>query len=113
LIIDQAAFGYTHEELTVVLRPMVENKAEAIGSMGDDTPSAVLSEKPRPLFGYFRQLFAQVTNPPIDPLREELVMSLRVKLGSPQLPRGDADHARLLELATILPMKILPPRHRC
>ncbi len=101
LIIDQAAFGYTHEELTVVLRPMVENKAEAIGSMGDDTPSAVLSEKPRPLFGYFRQRFAEVTNPPIDPLREELVMSLRVRLGSRRNFLAETpDHARLLELAT-------------
>ncbi|MBI5566966.1 MAG: glutamate synthase subunit alpha, partial [Chloroflexi bacterium] len=101
LVTEQASFGYTHEELTVVLRPMVENKAEAIGSMGDDTPSAVLSEKPRPLFGYFRQRFAEVTNPAIDPLREELVMSLRVKLGSRRNFLAETpDHARLLELAT-------------
>jgi len=95
----QAAFGYTHEELTVVLRPMVEQQAEPIGSMGDDTSSAVLSDKPRPLFGYFRQRFAEVTNPPIDPLREDLVMSLRVRLGA----RGNfisemPQQARLLEL---------------
>ncbi|HZY41835.1 MAG TPA: glutamate synthase central domain-containing protein, partial [Anaerolineae bacterium] len=101
LLIDQAAFGYTHEELTVVLRPMVENKAEAIGSMGDDTPSAVLSPKPRPLFGYFRQRFAEVTNPAIDPLREELVMSLRVRLGSRRNFLAETpEHARLLELET-------------
>jgi glutamate synthase (ferredoxin) len=95
----QAAFGYTNEELVMVLRPMVENKAEAVGSMGDDTSPAVLSDKPRPLFGYFRQRFAEVTNPPIDPLREELVMSLRVRLGA----RGNflaetPAQARLLEL---------------
>ena len=95
----QAAFGYTSEELVMVLRPMVENGAEAIGSMGDDTRPAVLSDKPRPLFGYFRQRFAEVTNPPIDPLREELVMSLRVRLGA----RGNflaetPEQARLLEL---------------
>lgn len=82
IVQQQAAFGYTNEELVMVLRPMVENKAEAIGSMGDDTPAAVLSDKPRPLFAYFRQRFAEVTNPPIDHLREELVMSLKVRLGA-------------------------------
>ncbi len=80
---------------------MVENKAEAIGSMGDDTPSAVLSDKPRPLFGYFRQRFAEVTNPPIDPLREELVMSLRVRLGTRRNFLAETpEHARLLEFKT-------------
>jgi glutamate synthase (ferredoxin) len=96
---DQVAFNYTSEELTMVLRPMVETKAEAIGSMGDDTPLAIFSHKPRSLFGYFRQRFAEVTNPPIDPLREELVMSLKMRLGA----RGNflietAEQARLLEL---------------
>ena len=101
LVAQQVAFGYTHEELTVVLRPMVENKAEAIGSMGDDTPSAVLSDKPRPLFGYFRQRFAEVTNPPIDPLREDLVMSLHVRIGTRNNFIAETpDHARLLELET-------------
>ena len=95
----QAAFGYTSEEHTLILRPMVETKAEAIGSMGDDTPLAAASHKPRSLFGYFRQRFAEVTNPPIDPLREELVMSLKVRIGA----RGNflietAEQARLLEL---------------
>ncbi len=99
----QAAFGYTREELNLVLKPMVENQAEPIGSMGDDTPSAVLSHKPRPLFGYLRQRFAEVTNPPIDPLREDLVMSLRVRLGA----RGNflaetPEQARLLELTSPL-----------
>ena len=96
---DQVAFNYTSEELTMVLRPMVETKAEALGSMGDDTPLAMFSNKPRSLFGYFRQRFAEVTNPPIDPLREELVMSLTMRLGA----RGNfltetAEQARLLEL---------------
>jgi glutamate synthase (ferredoxin) len=95
----QSAFGYTSEELVTVLRPMVENKAEAIGSMGDDTPPAILSDKPRPLFAYFRQRFAEVSNPPIDPLREELVMSLTARLGT----RGNfltetPEQAGLLEL---------------
>jgi glutamate synthase (ferredoxin) len=99
LVQQQAAFGYTNEELVMVLRPMVENKAEAIGSMGDDTPAAVLSEKPRPLFAYFRQRFAEVTNPPIDPLREELVMSLKVRLGARRNFLAEtAVQAELLEL---------------
>jgi len=99
LLIHQAAFGYTSEELVTVLRPMVENGVEAIGSMGDDTALAVLSPKPRPLFGYFRQRFAEVTNPPIDPLREDLVMSLRVRIGArDNFLAGTPEQARLLEL---------------
>jgi len=77
----QIAFGYSSEEVTMVLQPMVKTGAEAIGSMGDDTPLAVLSLKPRLLYTYFKQLFAQVTNPPIDPIREKLVMSLYTVLG--------------------------------
>jgi glutamate synthase (NADPH/NADH) large chain len=72
----QQAFGYTQEDLKLVMAPMAAAGQEAIGSMGDDTPLAVLSDRPRPLYAYFRQLFAQVTNPPIDPIREETVMSL-------------------------------------
>ncbi len=99
LTTDQSAFGYTHEELAVVIRPMVENRAEAVGSMGDDTPAAILSPKPRPLFSYFRQRFAEVTNPPIDYLREPHVMSLRVRLGArPNLLDETAEHARVIEL---------------
>jgi len=75
------AFGYTREDLKVVLKPMAEKAAEPIASMGDDTPHAVLSTKPQLLYNYFRQLFAQVTNPAIDPIREELVMSLETYLG--------------------------------
>ena len=72
----QIAFGYTEEELKMILAPMGTHGQEAVGSMGDDTSLAVLSNRPQLLFSYFKQHFAQVTNPPIDPLREELVMSL-------------------------------------
>ncbi len=75
------AFGYTREEIQLVLAPMSGEGREPLGSMGDDTPLAVLSHKPRLLFSYFKQRFAQVTNPPIDPLRESVVMSLDVFLG--------------------------------
>jgi glutamate synthase (NADPH/NADH) large chain len=75
----QMAAGYTVEELELILHPMVEDGKEPIGSMGDDTPLAVLSEQYRPLSHYFRQNFSQVTNPPIDPLREERVMSLKTR----------------------------------
>ena len=77
----QRLFGYTTEELRVVLAPMAATGAEPIGSMGDDTPIAVLSDRPRPLFDYFGQLFAQVTNPPLDAIREELVTSLASTTG--------------------------------
>ena len=77
----QQAFGYTVEELKMVLTPMVVTGEEPISSMGTDTPLAVLSERPQLLFKYFKQLFAQVTNPPIDPIREELVMSLVTNIG--------------------------------
>ena len=74
-------FQLTNEEVEFVLRPLAETEQEATGSMGDDTPMAVLSRKNRPLYDYFRQAFAQVTNPPIDPLREDCVMSLSTQLG--------------------------------
>ncbi len=75
------AFGYTAEELELIVRPMAEEGKEAVGSMGDDAPLAALSTRRRLLPDYFRQRFAQVTNPPIDPLREQMVMSLRTLLG--------------------------------
>ena len=78
----QRAFGYTDEDLRIVLAPMAEKGEEPVGSMGTDTPLACLSDKPQPLFNYFKQLFAQVTNPPIDPIREELVMSLTSYIGT-------------------------------
>src|SRR6266849_5480602 len=77
----QQAFGYTVEELKMVVTPMVMAGEEPVSSMGTDTPLAVLSERPQLLFKYFKQLFAQVTNPPIDPIREELVMSLVTNIG--------------------------------
>ncbi len=77
----QQAFGYTVEELKMVISPMIVNGEEPISSMGTDTPLAVLSDRPQLLFKYFKQLFAQVTNPPIDPIREQLVMSLVTNIG--------------------------------
>jgi glutamate synthase (NADPH/NADH) large chain len=77
----QMTFGYTHEELRLLVSPMARQGAEAIGSMGTDTPIAVLSERPRLLYDYFQQLFAQVTNPPLDAIREELVTSLASTMG--------------------------------
>ncbi len=80
----QKLFGVSFEERDQVVRPLAEDRQEATGSMGDDTPVAVLSEKVRPLYDYFRQQFAQVTNPPIDPLRENIVMSLTTRFGVEQ-----------------------------
>ncbi len=77
----QRVFGYTSEELELILRPMAEDGKEAIGSMGDDTPLAAFTPRRRLLPDYFRQRFAQVTNPPIDPLREQLVLSLETTIG--------------------------------
>ncbi len=77
----QQAFGYTEEELRILLGPMARTGIEPIGSMGTDTPIAVLSQRPRLLFDYFSQLFAQVTNPPLDAIREELVTSLGTSIG--------------------------------
>jgi glutamate synthase (NADPH/NADH) large chain len=82
----QQTFGYTEEELRVLLRPMARTGYEPIGSMGTDTPVAVLSSRPRLLFDYFTQIFAQVTNPPLDAIREELVTSLGSVIG----PEGNA-----------------------
>jgi glutamate synthase (NADPH/NADH) large chain len=81
LLEQQAAFAYTAEELRMVLAPMAVSGEEPVGSMGTDTPLAVLSYEPRLLFDYFTQQFAQVTNPPIDPIREQLVMSLGMNIG--------------------------------
>ncbi len=82
LIKRQHAFGYSIEDLELILHPMAEEGKEAVGSMGDDTPLAVLSDKYRPLNHYFRQNFSQVTNPPIDSLRENKVMSLKTRFGN-------------------------------
>ncbi|MFG6446893.1 glutamate synthase-related protein [Roseateles sp. BYS180W] len=77
----QQAFGFTQEDLKFLLQPMAQQGEEAIGSMGNDSPLAVLSDKNKPLYNYFKQLFAQVTNPPIDPIREAIVMSLNSFVG--------------------------------
>ncbi|MCH9719387.1 MAG: glutamate synthase large subunit [Actinomycetia bacterium] len=95
----QQTFGYTEEELRVLLSPMARNGMEPIGSMGTDTPIAAISDRPRMLFDYFSQLFAQVTNPPLDAIREEIVTSLSTSIG----PEGnvlevDATHCRQLRL---------------
>jgi glutamate synthase (NADPH/NADH) large chain len=84
LLTRQRTFGYTEEELRVILAPMARAGAEPIGSMGTDTPVAVLSDRPRLVFDYFTQLFAQVTNPPLDAIREELVTSLGTNIGPEQ-----------------------------
>src|SRR3954454_24566096 len=80
----QLAFGYTQEDLRVLIAPMAKAGEEPIGSMGNDNALAVLSDQRPPLFGYFKQLFAQVTNPPIDPIRESIVMSLATGVGAEQ-----------------------------
>jgi len=80
----QQAFGYTFEDLRLIMGPMAQNAIEPIGSMGNDAPLAVLSDKPQLLYNYFKQLFAQVTNPPIDAIREELVTATDMMLGSEQ-----------------------------
>jgi glutamate synthase domain-containing protein 2/glutamate synthase domain-containing protein 1/glutamate synthase domain-containing protein 3 len=81
ILMRQRAFGFTDEDLRIILAPMAKDGEEPVGSMGNDAALACLSDKPRPLFDYFKQLFAQVTNPPIDPIREELVMSLVSYIG--------------------------------
>src|SRR5215468_11294992 len=99
LLARQQAFGYSIEDLRILMTPMALNGQEAVGSMGTDTPLAVLSDKPQLLFAYFKQLFAQVTNPPIDPIREELVMSLQTTIGPEQnLFEETPEHAAQLQL---------------
>jgi glutamate synthase (NADPH/NADH) large chain len=96
----QRAFGYTEEELRILLTPMARSGAEPIGSMGTDTPLAVLSQRPRLLFDYFSQLFAQVTNPPLDAIREELVTSLGTSIGPEQNLLSETPvHCRQLRLS--------------
>jgi glutamate synthase (ferredoxin) len=82
LVQRQTAFGYTFEELRLLMLPMARDGVEAVGSMGSDTPLAVLSDRPKLLYEYFQQLFAQVTNPPIDSIREELITSTETTIGS-------------------------------
>ncbi|HET7594900.1 MAG TPA: glutamate synthase-related protein, partial [Stellaceae bacterium] len=97
----QVAFGWSLEDLELILQPMAEDGKEAVGSMGDDTPLAVLSEHYRGLHHFFRQNFSQVTNPPIDSLRERRVMTLRTRLGNlGNILDEDASQCRLLQLDT-------------
>ena len=94
------AFGYTFEDITQVVAPMANNGQEPIGSMGNDSALAVLSEKPQLIYDYFKQLFAQVTNPPIDPYREQLVMSLMAFIGRERnLLSETPEHCHQLKLA--------------
>jgi glutamate synthase (NADPH) large chain len=96
----QRAFGYTEEDLRILIGPMAEKGEEPLGSMGVDTPLACLSDQPQPLFNYFKQLFAQVTNPAIDPIREELVMSLTSYIGSERnILEETPQHCHTLKLA--------------
>ncbi|MRD73378.1 glutamate synthase subunit alpha [Rhodocyclus tenuis] len=97
----QQAFGYTQEDLKFILQPMAANGEEATGSMGNDSALSVLSGRPKPLYHYFKQLFAQVTNPPIDPIREEMVMSVLSFIGpKPNLLNvGDINPPIRLEVA--------------
>jgi len=94
------AFGYSREDIERIITPMSTGGAEPTGSMGNDTPLAVLSEKPQSLFNYFRQQFAQVTNPPIDPIREELVMSLTEYIGAVgnKILIPDEGHCKMVRL---------------
>ena len=95
----QKAFGYTFEEYKTSILPMAQNGAEPIGAMGTDTPLPMLSEKPQPLFNYFKQLFAQVTNPPIDAIREEIVTSTSVYIGQDgNLLEEKAENCKMLKI---------------
>jgi glutamate synthase domain-containing protein 2/glutamate synthase domain-containing protein 1/glutamate synthase domain-containing protein 3 len=99
----QRAFGYTFEDLRILMAPMARDGVEPVGSMGTDTPLAVLSDKPQLLYNYFKQLFAQVTNPPIDCIREEIVTSTETTIGSERnLLDPQPESCRLLELKTPL-----------
>lgn len=97
----QMAFGYTFEELRMLMAPMANNGVEAVGAMGTDTPLAVLSNKPKLLYNYFQQLFAQVTNPPIDSIREAIITSAETTIGSERnLLKAEPESCHLLELKT-------------
>ena len=128
----QQAFGYTQEDLKFLLSPMAQAGEEGIGSMGNDSPLAVLSDKNKPLYNYFKQLFAQVTNPPIDPIREAIVMSLvsfigpkpnlldinavnppmRLEVPQPILDFDDMARLREIEKHTGAQVQELRARHR-
>ncbi|WP_224982870.1 glutamate synthase large subunit [Geomonas agri] len=99
LVQRQKAFGYTFEDQETIIGPMATSGIQPLGSMGTDTPLAVLSEKPQLLYSYFKQLFAQVTNPPIDPIREEIITSTAVRIGSEtNLLKPSSTGARVIRL---------------
>jgi glutamate synthase (ferredoxin) len=101
MLVRQQAFGYTHEDLRLLMAPMAKDGVEATGSMGTDTPLAVLSNKPQLLYNYFKQLFAQVTNPPVDAIREELIMSTETNIGpEANMLEPTPEVARLIKLST-------------
>ena len=96
---DQKRFGWTLEDIELILRPMAETGHEPVGAMGNDAALAALAHRPRILFDYFHQLFAQVTNPPIDPIREELVMSIMTYIGNEgNILSETPEHARLVKM---------------
>ena len=95
----EIVFGYTQEDLNTIIRPMAQLGKEPIGSMGSDTPIAILSERPQLIYNYFKQLFAQVTNPPLDGIREELITDISLTLGSDvNLFDINADHCKKLKI---------------
>ena len=95
----QVVFGYTQEDIDTIIKPMAQLGKEPIGSMGNDTPIAVLSEKPQLVYNYFKQLFAQVTNPPLDGIREELITDISLTLGSDSnIFKINEDHCRKLKI---------------
>jgi glutamate synthase (NADPH/NADH) large chain len=95
----EIVFGYTQEDLNTIIRPMAQLGKEPIGSMGSDTPIAILSERPQLIYNYFKQLFAQVTNPPLDGIREELITDISLTLGSDvNLFDVNADHCKKLKI---------------
>jgi glutamate synthase (ferredoxin) len=101
LIQRQMAFGYTFEEVRLLLTPMARDGVEAVGAMGADTPLAVLSDRPKLLYDYFKQLFAQVTNPPIDSIREEIITSAETTIGAERnLLKPEPESCHLIELKT-------------
>ena len=111
----QQAFGYTYEDLNMILTPMAQDGVEPMGSMGNDAALAVLSDKPKLLYDYFKQLFAQVTNPPIDAIREELVMSTEVMVGAESNilePTPQSCHQIRLDYPLLTNQDLAKIRHR-
>ena len=95
----QKIFGYTTEDMNILLTPMIRDGEEATGSMGNDAPLSAFSDRPQLLYGYFKQIFAQVSNPPIDSIREEMVMSMTSHLGGEgNILSPEPGHAKLIKI---------------